>query len=218
MKILLVNGSPRKEWNTATLLEHAREGAVHEGAEAELVHLYDLNYRGCVSCFSCKEKGGKSYGRCAVRDGLTSLLKRVEQCDALILGSPVYLGNLSGGMQSFLERLVFPYLTYTDPPQTLFPAKIPAGLILTMGVTEPQMREIGYGPHFELTARFLSVIFGSCETLMSFDTCQFNDYSKYVATRFDPAAKLKRRKEVFPADCRKAFELGADFARIKDIC
>ena len=44
---------------------------------------------------------------------------------------------------------------------------------------------------------------------MVYDTLQFEDYSKYVAPRFDPAHKAARRKEVFPQDCRKAFELGA---------
>ncbi|HRZ40216.1 MAG TPA: flavodoxin family protein, partial [Candidatus Omnitrophota bacterium] len=47
------------------------------------------------------------------------------------------------------------------------------------------------------------------ETLTSFDTYQFKDYSKIVAPRFDPVAKLKRRREIFPKDCQKAFELGA---------
>ena len=60
MKILAVNGSPRKNWNTATLLGKALEGATSQGAETEFDHLYDLNFKGCQSCFSCKTMGGKS--------------------------------------------------------------------------------------------------------------------------------------------------------------
>ncbi|MDK2975417.1 MAG: hypothetical protein PWP08_1788 [Methanofollis sp.] len=60
----------------ATLLEHALRGAASVGARTELVQLYDLEYRGCTSCFACKIKGGKSYGKCAVRDGLTPVLKK----------------------------------------------------------------------------------------------------------------------------------------------
>jgi hypothetical protein len=60
--------------------------------------------------------------------------------------------------------------------------------------------------------RLLARIFGSCETLMSFDAYQFEDYSKYVAPRFDPAAKLERFKEVFPKERQKASELGARLA------
>ncbi len=213
MKIILVNGSPRKEWNTATLLKKAMEGAVSQGAEAELIHLYDLEYQGCVSCFCCKRVNGLSYGQCAVKDVLEPVFKRIEAADALILGSPIYLGSMTGEMQSFLERLVFPYLTYTDPPQSLFPKKIPTGFIYTMGVTEAQMREVGYAERFAITERFLSRIFGSSETLLSFDSYQFDDYSKFVATRFDPKEKLKRRKEIFPEDCKKAYEMGVRFAR-----
>ncbi|HRZ86407.1 MAG TPA: flavodoxin family protein [bacterium] len=212
MKIIAFNGSPRKEWNTATLLKKALEGAASKGAETELIHLYDLNYKGCVSCFACKEKGGKSYGACAVNDALKPVLKKVAEADAVIFGSPVYLGTVTGEMQSFMERLVFPYIKYTQPPESLFPKKIFTGFIYTMGVTEELMNEFGYGQRFTSIDRLLKIIFGSSETLLSFDTYQFEDYSKVVAPRFDPVAKLKRRNEMFPEDCRKAFEMGARFA------
>jgi len=123
MKVMAFNGSPRKTWNTATLLEKALEGAASKGAETELIHLYDLNYKGCISCFACKTKDGKSYGRCAVKDDLTPIFEKVLDAQALIFGSPVYLGTSTGQMRSFMERLVFPFLTYTDPPGTLFPGK-----------------------------------------------------------------------------------------------
>jgi len=50
MKVIALNGSPRKKWNTATLLKHALDGAASKGAETELIHLYDYNYKGCISC------------------------------------------------------------------------------------------------------------------------------------------------------------------------
>ncbi len=52
MKVIGLNGSPRKGWNTATLLERALEGAASHGVQTELLHLYDLNYKGCISCFA----------------------------------------------------------------------------------------------------------------------------------------------------------------------
>lgn len=212
MKVIAINGSPRKEWNTATLLKKALEGAESQGAKTELIHLYDLQYKGCVSCFACKLKGGKSYGTCVVNDALKPIFKRIEACDALILGSPIYLGSISGEMQSFMERLVFPYLTYTDPPQSLFPKKIKTGCVYTMGVPEEMMDQVGYSQRFANIERFMTMIFGSNEKLMSFDAYQFDDYSKYVCSRFDPKAKLKRRKEIFPKDCQKAFEMGVKLA------
>lgn len=213
MKIIAVNGSPRKKWNTATLLEKALEGASSQGAQRELVHLYDLNYKGCISCFACKTKDGKSYGECAVKDDLTPLFQRIKEADAVIFGSPIYLGSMTGEMQSFLERLIFPWLTYSDPPGSLFPRKIPTGFIYTMNITEELMNEWGYKMRFAATEGLLTRMFGQSEFLISSDTYQFEDYSKVVAPRFDPEKKLKRRKEIFPGDCQKAFDMGVRLAR-----
>ena len=52
MYVLAINGSPRKNWNTATLLNKALEGAAAQGVQTELIHLYDLNFKGCISCFA----------------------------------------------------------------------------------------------------------------------------------------------------------------------
>jgi multimeric flavodoxin WrbA len=212
MKVIAFNGSPRKKWNTATLLEKALEGAASQGAETELIHLYDLNFKGCKSCFACKTKGGKSYGRCATKDDLTPILKRVEEANSIILGSPIYFGTASGEMRSFMERLMFPYLTYTHPPQSLFPKKIKTGFIYTMNATPERMKELGFDQYIGLE-RLLQMLFGASESLFSFDTCQFEDYSKVVADLFDPEKKAKRREEIFPKDCEKAFEMGARFAK-----
>jgi multimeric flavodoxin WrbA len=212
MKVMAFNGSPRKKWNTATLLEKALEGTSSQGAETNLIHLYDLNYKGCISCFACKTKGGESYGRCAVKDDLATVFKHIEEADAIILGSPIYLGTVSGEMRSFMERLMFQYMTYTDPPQSLFPKKIHTGFIYTMGAPEDQMKERGYSQHLGINEMLLQMIFGSSESLFCFDTYQFKDYSKVVASLFDPEKKAKRRKEIFPMDCEKAFEMGVRLA------
>jgi multimeric flavodoxin WrbA len=218
MKIIAYNGSPRKKWNTAILLKKALDGAVSQGAETEFIHLYDLNYKGCKSCFACKTKDGESYGKCAIRDDLTPILKKVDDVDAIILGSPIYFGTVSGGMRSFMERLLFPYRPYAppqDPQQTLFPRKINTGFIYTMNATEQQMKEWEFDQPPRFNERILRVIFGSSESLFSFDTYQFEDYSKVVAERFDAAKKAKRRKEIFPRDCEKAYRMGAKFAKKK---
>lgn len=213
MKVIAVNGSPRKEWNTAMLLESALEGAELRGAETELIHLYDLDYKGCKSCFSCKTIGSKSYGKCAVDDDLINIFKEIEESDALILGSPIYFGTVSGEMRSFMERLMFPYLTYTMPTQSLFPKRIKTGFIYTMNITEEQLEEYQYTVHIGINQRTLKALFGSSDTLFSFDTYQFKDYSKVVASRFDARKKLERRNEVFPEDLRKAFDMGVRFAQ-----
>jgi len=208
MNVIAFNGSPRKEWNTATLLKSALEGAASCGAKVELVHLYDLDYKGCTSCFACKLKGGKSYGRCAMQDDLTPFLRKIETADGILLGSPVYLGGATGEMRCLIERLSFPFFTYTDPPVSLFPGKARFGTIYTFGAPEEMAVQRGWDRSLPEAGAFLERISGPVETLLVYDTLQFDDYSKYVAPRFDPVQKAARRRDVFPKDCQKAFELG----------
>ena len=215
MKVLAINGSPRKKWNTATLLEKAIEGAASVDAETELVHLYDLDFKGCTSCFACKLKGGKSYGKCAMKDGLAPILEKLVDTDALILGSPIYFGTVTGEMRSFMERLLFPYLVYSMPPASLFNRKIPTAFIYTMNVPEHMMKEFNYSVHFTLNENILSRTFGQAESLCSFETLQFEDYDKVVFNYFDPEERRERRRTVFPDDCRKSFELGAKLANTR---
>lgn len=212
MKVLAINGSPRKTWNTATLLNKALEGAASQGAETELIHLYDLNFKGCTSCFACKRKGSQSYGKCAMNDELTPILAKAADADAIILGSPIYVGAATGEMRSFIERLVFPYIVYDENYSSLFKRKIPVGFIYTMNVTESMMVDWGYSQHFELTQEMLERTFGSAESLCVTDTYQFDDYAKYVSSAFDPEKKAARHKDVFPQDCEKAFAMGVKFA------
>lgn len=209
MNVIAVNGSPRKKWNTATLLESALEGAAQAGAQTELVHLYDLDFKGCISCFACKKIGGKSYGKCAVKDGLTPVLERIAEADALLVGTPIYFHVESGETRSFMERLLFPYVTYTPGYKAIFPRPLPTGLVYTMNVPEDMAPRgtVDYGQGvFER-------VFGNCELLLATDTYQFEDYSKYLSTCWDAEAKAKRRAEQFPKDCARARELGATLAR-----
>lgn len=74
------------------------------------------------------------------------------------------------------------------------------------------MQELGYSQQFKLHEATLKRIFGASEYMCSFDTYQFDDYSKFVSSRFDPEKKLQRHKEIFPQDCEKAFKMGVRFA------
>lgn len=217
MKVIAFNGSPRKDWNTATLLKHALEGAASQGAETELIHLYDYNYKGCISCFACKLKGGKSYGRCAVNDDLTPILKKVEEADAIILGSPIYFGMTTGEIRSFLERLMFQYLVYDKNYSNLFKKRIPTAFIYTMNVNQSRLEQAGYEQTLKGTEMAMKRTFGAVESLFVIDTYQFDDYAKYETSAFNEEEKLRRRKEVFPEDCRKAFEIGVRFGRQSNI-
>jgi multimeric flavodoxin WrbA len=100
-------------------------------------------------------------------------LKKVETADTLILTSPICFGNVSGEMRSFLEQLLFPYFTYTDPPQSLFPRKITTAFHYTMNVSEDIIQEWGYEQVFGQNQRVLQMVFGASEWLCSCDTYQF---------------------------------------------
>ena len=211
MKVLGFNGSPRKNANTAQMLKNALEGAKAAGADdVKLYHLYDYNFKGCRSCFACKLLGGKSYGNCAVKDEITALLEEAREADVILLGSPIYFGNLSGQMRSFLERLLFPAFCYDDACSSLWPKKIQSGMIYTLNrpSNEQYVDAMEYSVEF-----FLEKVFGNVSSIYSMDTYQFSDYSKYYCPAFDEAQKREVHETVFPQDCAGAYELGKELVR-----
>ena len=211
MKVIAINGSPRKNWNTDILLKKLLDGAASAGAETEMVYLYDLKFRGCVSCMACKLRKVPRPCRCIQRDDLTAVLNKVHEADAVILGSPIYFSEATGEMRSFIERLLFQYLNYDDYSKPLSPAKKTA-LVFTMNIPESLFDEFGYRPLFQRYEAWMNLYFGHCETLLSTDTLQVKDYSRYHLAGFDAEAKRLRHETVFPQDCRKAFELGVRLA------
>ncbi len=213
MKIMAINGSPRKNGNTAALLGKTLEGAASLGADTEMVNLYDLDFKGCTSCFACKLKNGPSYGKCALKDDLTPILEKVDTIHALVLGSPVYFGDVTGEMRSFLERLFFPYLAYSKDYRSIFPGKLKTAFIYTMNAKEESFKERAYDKWTGKNESLMSWFFGNCESLFSFNTLQFDDYSLYVSDMFDTEEKLARHREVFPQDLEKSFRLGQRLAR-----
>jgi multimeric flavodoxin WrbA len=209
MKAIAINGSPRKSWNTATLLNKALDGARSVGAETEMVNLYDLDFKGCCSCFFCKKKGSGFKGYCAMKDDLTEVLEKAMACDAIILGSPIYIGYITGEMKSFMERLLFMNLSYDNPSRTNYKGKISSGFIYTMGLPMEGAEKSGYNYIFEINKNLMGRLNGPSEYVVSADNYQFDDYSKYYASNFDEKHKAKVREEQFPIDCQKAFEMGA---------
>ncbi len=217
MKVCAINGSPRKNKNTATLLQKALDGvkkaAKDKEIETEMINLYDFNYTGCKSCFSCKRFGGKSYGKCAVKDDIQEVLEELSQTDGIIFGSPVYFGDITGQLRSFLERLLFHYLVYDNNYSSLAPKKMPTAMIYTMNVTEEIMNKSGYLSTFNNIEAFIGKVFTKPLVMHSNDTYQFDDYSKYKMEVFSEEAKAAHRKVQFPLDCKKAFEMGASLIK-----
>lgn len=204
MKVIAVNGSPRKTWNTAKMLESALDGAREAGAQTTLYNLIDLKFKGCTSCFGCKRLGGASYAKCAMRDDLTQVLNDVWDADALIIGSPVYFGDVTADLRAFLERFWFSILMYNKEHMVRAPKSMPVKIILTTNAPE-------FGFHKSLNESLIGAMsrfIGPTELIEANATLQFDDYSKYDASMFDVPDRIKRHNEVFPQDCKNAYEMG----------
>lgn len=212
MQLLAINGSPRKKANTSALLEKVVAGAAKAGAEAELVHLRDLSYKGCISCFHCKDPKGRSYGRCVIKDELRPLLQKAHEADVLVLGTPFYFSAESSLMRAFMERLWFQYYLYTTLKPPLSPRKKAVALVYTMNVKEEDIPAYGKDRAIATAKGCMERLFAPCEVFLCTDTRQFKDYDKYEVDVFDVKAKLKRHAEVFPQDLQRAFDLGARLA------
>lgn len=213
-KVIVLNASPRINFNTAKLLKEAQKGAESVGAEVEYYDLVKLNYKGCMSCFACKIKGSKTNGLCAIRDDLRPILEKILQADAVIIGSPVYFSMATGMFRNLMERMLFAPLRYMKEEKSCLKRKIPVGLIYTMNVSEGQYKQYNYDKTIGIDENFLRLLFGHCEVLNSYDTYQYSDYSKYDCDVFDEKHKREVRDTQFPKDLEKAFELGKRLLQI----
>lgn len=103
MKILMLNGSPRENGNTALALGEMRKIFENEGAEVEYIQVGNKAIRGCVACASCFKTG-----KCAIDDGIVNeIAKKLEECDGMVIGSPVYYAAASSTLTALLDRLFY---------------------------------------------------------------------------------------------------------------
>lgn len=213
MKAIGINGSPRKGWNTETLVKRALEGAASAGAETELIQLYSEPVKGCLECFACKRRDNKTGGLCAIRDNMRPILEKALAADVVIIGSPNYFGYPSGMVRSFLERFLYPLTSYQlgengERIRVLGDRIIPAGMIFTMNANEHFYGVMDYASTLGSTTHSLEYLLGYAEQYNSMDTLQFRDYSMMAANMFDAGEKYLRHKAQFPVDERKCFEMG----------
>ncbi len=206
-KIVAVNASPRKGWNTDILVTEAAKGAQACGAATEKFDLYRLEkFTGCISCFGCKRIGHE--GRCIYRDGLTPVLDAIREADGLIIGAPNYLGEMTAAFRALYERLVFQVLTYRAEQPCCNENRIPVLFITTSNTPEESYAAIGYDQMLAHYQNIFDVFVGPTQIFISGNTMQVSDYSKYNWTYFDINAKIERREKIFPQEKEKAFALG----------
>lgn len=103
MKVLMINGSPHVKGNTRIALDEMVKIFDHEGIETEMIHIGSKDIRGCIACMSCKNGRGK----CVFDDIVNDVAKKFEECDGLVVGTPVYFGSANSTLISFLTRLFY---------------------------------------------------------------------------------------------------------------
>ena len=97
MKAVLINGSPRAKGCTFTALTELKITLEQEGIEAEIVHVGNKDIRGCIACRKCRQTG-----KCVFDDVVNEIAPKLKECDAFVIGSPVYFASPAGGAISFL--------------------------------------------------------------------------------------------------------------------
>ena len=107
MKVLMINGSPRKGGNTSIALAEMEKVFLQEGIEVETVQIGTKAIHGCIACNSCA-----NLGQCVFNDVVNEVAPKFEAADGLVLGCPVYYASAPGTMISFLDRLF--YSTHFD--------------------------------------------------------------------------------------------------------
>lgn len=107
MKVLMINGSPHKEGNTYIALHEMEKIFTEAGIETEILHVGNKDIRGCIACGSCAKNG-----KCVFDDIVNETAAKFEECDGLVVGSPVYYASANATLVAFLTRLF--YSTHFD--------------------------------------------------------------------------------------------------------
>ena len=217
MKILGFNGSARKNGNSMKLLNEAVRGAQEEGAEVEIIQLYEKNFKGCRSCFACKRKS-PMYGKgCAMKDDFSEIMAQMLQVDGWIFASPIYMGHTSSSMSALLERFHFSHLNY-DEHKKMVDRDYPSVFLYSMNGNQDFMHKNGIDNACKYDAFLMEEAFGSCEYMIANATLQFDDYSKYHTAAVPVDKKTKFSEEHFPLDLQNAYNLGKNLVkRLKNI-
>ena len=106
MKVIAINGSPRKNGNTYTSIKRVCDILEKEGIETEIVQVGDKTFGGCRACGACAKLGKCAFGD---KDGLNEIGEKMSEADGIIIGSPVYYADINGTLKSFLDRVFYTY-------------------------------------------------------------------------------------------------------------
>jgi len=128
MNFVFVNGSPRPEGNTGTMLKILAKKAKERGAEVTYFEIVDKDVQDCDGCYRCDTED-----RCVKEDDMTEAYALIESCDVLVIGSPIYMGMETGMTKCFVDRLY-----YLMAKKRISPGKKAAALF-TCGLVDGHM-------------------------------------------------------------------------------
>lgn len=167
----------------------------------KFVDLFDIDFKGCRSCMTCKYGPLKGKGICGLKDGLTPLLEEIRSADAVCFGSPIYFGQMTGVAREFYERLLYPYFKYENMADTCFPRKIKSAIVYSMGA--PKEADALYGPGQENDRKQFARTFGDCKLLK----CHTSNGSGKVPT-WSPQCRKEMLEIGLKNHSAEAYEIG----------
>lgn len=154
MKVVALCGSPRKDGSTAKLLGKFADAAKAAGAEVQSYHLNDLKFSGCQSCvLACKQK----LDHCRQEDDLTPALKAIAGADVVVVGSPVYMSDVTSQTKAFIDR-TFSFFK-PDFKTNPNPSRLEGGKTLVLVVTQGAPVEQAFK---DVIDRYSAVLSRSC--------------------------------------------------------
>lgn len=170
------------------------------------INLYDLTFMGCHGCLACKSKGVENPCHCYWKDELSPVLDEILQANHLVIGSPIYLENVTGAFRSLMERLCFPALSY-ETLASDYNGKIDVDIVLDMGVTKDTY-ERSYQKRIEEEMIFFQLLNGTVKIHPFCDTMQVKDASKYYMAGIDTDSKRERHDKRFSEELARAYAIG----------
>lgn len=152
MKVVGFVGSPRKKGNTAAVVNEVLRGAQEAGAETKVFNLNELAIRGCQACYRCQTQEG----RCVQTDAMAPLYDEIYSADAVVIGSPIYMFQITGQTKLFIDRL-FALLYQQDGRPGNFRNKIAGKKVVTV-FSHGQPDSAPFVSHFDLTEGVLAFL------------------------------------------------------------
>lgn len=194
--------------NTAAMIEAFTRGVKSGDGEIDVqrIFLYDIDYKGCYSCLACKLKATPYRDVCAYKDGLTDTLRETAYADGVVFASPIFYSRVTGQLESFIERLTFPWLSYDDYSMNP-PKRIPTAIIYTMNDISAERRNL------QSLEMLLGGFYGERpERIAACNTYQVKDYDRYAMASFPKENKERWRAEHWEQDLQQAYEAGRRMA------